>query len=252
MIKNKCKKIVSAMLLMTMIATTFSVDVFAGGDNSDCISDICESCTKGCLKGCLKCCIDMGCCPCIPYPITDDDYADDYDFNKKTKELTLLSTYSKTGPIPQYTNEIKTVTIEPGVKRLVGTFQNCYNLTIVNMSDTVTVEEIGNNAFADCKKLESITIPDSVTKIGAYAFKGCTSLKEVIIPDSVEEISEHAFDGCASVKDVTIGQGVEKIGKNAFANCTLLSSVTNLGKCDLLSGRKKIFDNCACDLHITH
>ena len=34
MIKNKCKKIVSAMLLMTMIATTFSVDVFAGGEAS--------------------------------------------------------------------------------------------------------------------------------------------------------------------------------------------------------------------------
>ena len=193
MIKNKCKKIVLAMLIMTMIATTVSVDVFAGGDNSDCISDICESCTKGCLKGCLKCCIDIGCCPCIPYPITDDDYADDYDFNKKTKELTLLSTYSKTGPIPQYTNEIKTVTIKQGVKRLVGTFQNCYNLTSVYISDTV--EEIGENAFADCGYLNFIKIPDSVTKIGAYAFKGCTSLTSITIPDSVTTISEHAFDG---------------------------------------------------------
>ena len=136
MIKNKCKKIVLAMLIMTMIATTFSVDVFAGGDNSDCISDICESCAKGCMKGCLKGCIDCGCCPCITYPTTND-----YDFNEETKELTLLSTYSKTGPIPQYTNEIKTVTINRGVKRLVGTFQNCYNLTYVYISDTV--EEIG-------------------------------------------------------------------------------------------------------------
>ena len=195
MIKKRCKKIVSAMLLMTMIATTFSVDVFAGGDNSDCISDICESCTKGCLKGCLKCCKDIGCCPCIPYPtpIPVPINIDGYDFNENTKELTLLSNYSKVGPIPQYTNEIKTVTIEPGVKRLVGTFQNCYNLTTVYTSDTL--EEIGENAFADCRYLNFIKIPDSVTKIGAYAFKGCTSLTSITIPDSVTTISEHAFDG---------------------------------------------------------
>ena len=240
MIKNKCKKVVSAMLLMTMIATTFSVDVFAGGEFSCCTNNFdCKEVIQYCHEHC---------CPPTPIPVPIN--IDGYDFNENTKELTLLSNYSKVGPIPQYTNEIKTVTIERGVKRLVGTFQNCYNLTTVTISDTV--KEIGENAFADCKDLESVKIPTSVTKIGAYAFKGCTSLKEVIIPDSVEEISEHAFDGCASVKDVTIGRGVEKIGKNAFANCTLLSSVTNLGKCDLLSGRKKIFDNCACDLHITH
>lgn len=195
MIKNKCKKIVLAMLIMTMIATTFSVDVFAGGDNSDCISDICESCTKGCLKGCLKCCKDIGCCPCIPYPtpIPVPINIDGYDFNENTKELTLLSNYSKVGPIPQYTNEIKTVTINPGVKRLVGTFQNCHKLTTVYTSDTL--EEIGENAFADCGYLNFIKIPDSVTKIGAYAFKGCTSLTSITIPDSVTTISEHAFDG---------------------------------------------------------
>ena len=48
MIKNKCKKVVSAMLLMTMIATTFSVDVFAGGGAS-CISVECEGLFKGCV-----------------------------------------------------------------------------------------------------------------------------------------------------------------------------------------------------------
>ena len=209
MIKNKCKKIVSAMLIMTMIATTFSVDVFAGGDNSDCISDICESCAKGCMKGCLKGCIDSGCCPCITYPTTDD-----YDFNEETKELTLLSTYSKTGPIPQYTNEIKTVTIKQGVKRLVGTFQNCYNLTSVYISDTV--EEIGENAFANCKKLKSIEIPDSVTKIGARAFQDCIHLESVEIPDSVTKIGAYAFKGCSSLPSITIPDNVTKISEHAF------------------------------------
>lgn len=295
MIKNKCKKTVSAMLIMTMIATTFSVDVFAGGEAScvnvkDTIKNCCgekegqnligdisgikvENNIK-CEVTCSGCC---GCCckkdddkpergnkvadDCITTPEAKSGHSpthndnQNYKFNKDTGQLTLLSNYKGTEPIATYMDKsqlesVKKVTIERGVVRLVGTFQECYSLTSVIIQDTV--KEIGENAFADCKDLESVKIPASVTKIGAYAFKGCTSLKEVIIPDSVEEISEHAFDGCASVKDVTIGRGVEKIGKNAFANCTLLSSVTNLGKCDLLSGRKKIFDNCACDLHITH
>lgn len=224
MIKNKCKKIVSAMLLMTMIATTFSVDVFAGGDNSDCISDICESCTNGCLKGCLKCCIDMGCCPCIPYPITDDD---DYDFNKKTKELTLLSTYSKMGPIPQYTNEIQTVTIERGVKRLVGTFQNCYNLTTVTISDTV--KEIGENAFADCKDLESVKIPASVTEIGRQAFADCTGLKSLTYLGNSDLDRKDAFYDCPRLKKVTV---LSTYRENIFCGKEAYKGYADLDKCD--------------------
>lgn len=48
--KFKCKKIVSAMLLMTMIATIFSVDVFAGGEVSfvtcNCGGAFDDCCTK--------------------------------------------------------------------------------------------------------------------------------------------------------------------------------------------------------------
>ena len=232
MIKNKYKKIVSAILLMTMIATTFSVDVFAGGEAS-CITINCE----GVFKDCCKPKPDPTPKPEIenkvvtdpitppahqPEPVSTHNDNQNYKFNKDTGQLTLLSNYKGTEPIATYMDKsqlesIKTVNIERGVVRLVGTFQNCYNLTTVTISDTV--KEIGENAFAECKDLysvnilssvteigarafqgcthlESIKIPASVTKIGAYAFKGCTNLTEVIIPDSVTEISEHAFDGC--------------------------------------------------------
>ena len=256
MIKNKYKKIVSAMLLMTMIATTFSVDVFAGGGAS-CISVECEGLFKGC---CTKERSDSSKTECRATPTTPSSIAvngsgnsvingsntiiinqmqpqdekeghlvigkeiekkvvtdpitppapqpepvsthndnKNYRFNEGTGHLTLLSNYKGTEPISSYMDKsqlesIKTVNIERGVVRLVGTFHECYHLTSVIISDTV--KEIGENAFADCKDLESIKIPASVTKIDAYAFKGCTSLTEVIIPDSVTEISEHAFDGC--------------------------------------------------------
>ena len=192
MIKNKCKKTVSAMLLMTMIATTFSVDVFAGGEAS-CVTINCE--------GIFKDCCDPQPVPHVPQPEPVSTHNDNqnYKFNKDTGQLTLLSNYKGTEPIATYMDKsqlesIKKVTIERGVVRLVGTFQACYSLTSVIILDTV--KEIGENAFADCKDLESVKIPASVTKIGAYAFKGCTSLKKVTISSSSTEIDENAFADC--------------------------------------------------------
>lgn len=52
---------------------------------------------------------------------------------------------------------------------------------------------INRSCFYDCKKLESITIPDSVEHIGAYAFYGCENLKSVTVPKSVAEIEEYAL-----------------------------------------------------------
>ena len=46
----KRKRIISAILLMTLIATTCSTNVFAGGGAS-CISVECEGLFKGCCTG---------------------------------------------------------------------------------------------------------------------------------------------------------------------------------------------------------
>lgn len=62
MIKNKCKKIVSAMLLIIMIATICNTNVFAGGDNSDGVSGICADMARGFFTGCIQACKEA-CCP---------------------------------------------------------------------------------------------------------------------------------------------------------------------------------------------
>lgn len=48
--------------------------------------------------------------------------------------------------------------------------------------------EIGNGAFYDCKSLESVVIPGSVTTIGEYAFEGCDNLKEIFIYSTMEQV----------------------------------------------------------------
>lgn len=92
--------------------------------------------------------------------------------------------------------------------------------------DGSTVIQIKSNAFADCTKLKSVTIPNTVRNIQSGAFKNCTSLESIIIPESVTSIGTNAFEGCTALKSITIPKGVTKIGNGMFKNCTSLMSIT--------------------------
>jgi hypothetical protein len=69
-------------------------------------------------------------------------------------------------------------------------------------SQLPSIHHIGDRAFYRIERLESVTIPDSVTSIGDYAFRDCTSLKSVTIPNSVTSIGDGAFRDCPSLTSV--------------------------------------------------
>ena len=120
------------------------------------------------------------------------------------------------------------------------------------------ISKIGEQAFYECSRLESIVIPEGITTIGKQAFRGCTniisinipeeidvienetfyscsSLESIVIPNSITKIGDSAFNGCSSLKIVVIPNSVITIGKQAFSGCTGLQtmeipeSVTSIG-----------------------
>ena len=64
-------------------------------------------------------------------------------------------------------------------------------------------------AFSGCIRLETVSIPDSVTSIGDSAFERCTSLKTVSMGNSVTNIGDEAFISCISLKTVSIPENNE-------------------------------------------
>ena len=145
------------------------------------------------------------------------------------------NTYSVSGHTDACTGE---VTIPSSLKGCSvtsignGAFQNCYNLTSVNIPNSVT--SIGTMAFQKCTGLTSVTIPNSVTSIGSVAFSSCSALTSVNIPNSVTEIGLGAFDGCGNLTSITIPNSLTSINEYVFASCGLTSvtipnSVTSIG-----------------------
>ena len=71
----------------------------------------------------------------------------------------------------------------------------CENTTIPN-----TVKRIGNYAFSNNRKLNSISIPNSVVEIGDYALNGSDCLTSVSIPNSVTKMGDCVFSYCYDLK----------------------------------------------------
>ena len=119
---------------------------------------------------------------------------------------------------------------------------NASTKIILDLSKTLELTELPEEAFCDCGNLIDITIPNSVITIGSKTFYGCNNLKSVIIPDSVESIGEYLFYACTNLTKVTISKNVTAIRDWTFYGCSSLESVTipyNVTKIG-----KKVFTDC--------
>ena len=79
-------------------------------------------------------------------------------------------------------------------------FAGCDALTSVTILPGI--ESIEQGGFYECVWLESVNIPNGVKKIGLGAFSGCERLPYVSIPSSVTEIGKWAFDRCPQLKRI--------------------------------------------------
>ena len=103
-------------------------------------------------------------------------------------------------------------------------FADCIGLKSITISAGIKTLEA--SAFSNCTALESITLPVSVTKAGNYVFSGCTSLTSVTLSEKMTEIPFSAFSGCTALKSIVIPDSVTNIDSCAFDGCTKLESVT--------------------------
>ena len=163
------------------------------------------------------------------------------------------------------TSQITKITIPKTVQHIESRcFDQCENMTefvIEGATDgTSQLKEIDSHAFLNCKKLASITLPNTVTYLGdddpnsiegSGMFEGCESLTSFKFPSSYasrnlpgftfkncknlatidwngynpKRLNSCAFWGCEKITWSQVPQSVEELGDNCFYLCDALTSV---------------------------
>ena len=130
-------------------------------------------------------------------------------WNLSNKVLTISGTgamknYESNGaPWNSYRSSINTIVIKEGVTSIGNSaFEECYNLTSVELPGTMT--SIGDAAFYYCNSLPSIEFPNSVTSIGYDAFWYCLSFTSIEIPNSITNIEDGVFAYCPKLSTINV------------------------------------------------
>lgn len=138
--------------------------------------------------------------------------------------------------------EITEVVIQNGVTTIGQyAFADCKKLVSVSLPESLQI--IRENAFDGCISLNKVTIPNSVKEVKASAFFGCTSLEVLVLPNSISTVAEYAFYNCASLKSVVLGSGITSVGYKGFYGCIALTDIFISQKTKSVS--ISAFDGCA-------
>lgn len=151
---------------------------------------------------------------------------------------------------------LETVYVTEGLEKMGSSmFEGCVNLRTVKTLNSTTIDwtaedeagmlknakeiesnldQIGNNAFTKCGKLESIDLSKVVmfgtANVGSSTlpFQGCTSLKEADL-SSAEAIPASLFSGCTALTTVTLSSTMTALPDKAFEGCAKLSTIYRSG-----------------------
>ena len=163
----------------------------------------------------------------------------------------------------------------------IGAFALSYS-GITSFTIPNNIQTIGNEAFANCTKLESIVIGNSIVSAAENMLDGCINLKKIrmlsdnstytegkifqngmlfneskselirccylgssnyIVPNGVKKVGDYAFTGCNQLESITFSDDVIMVGKYAFQNCHKLTSV-KIGS-GVSSMSETAFEGCA-------
>lgn len=117
-------------------------------------------------------------------------------------------------------------------------FNYAQNLERVDLREGNLIETIGSYMFTSSKSLSNIILPDSIKEI-SYRGISATKLETITIPDSVTLIGEDVFSNNEELKEIIFGKSVQTLGNFAVERCTNLNLI--ISKC---STAPTIGDHC--------
>lgn len=120
-------------------------------------------------------------------------------------------------------NSIFEVDIPGSIENIgANAFSNCKNLKRVILHDGL--KRIGFSSFGCCESIEQLDIPDTVEVIENSAFMQ-TGIKEIKLPKEMKHAAHLLFMYCGSIKKVVFPENVETIGRVFHDSNTALEEI---------------------------
>ncbi|WP_172136712.1 leucine-rich repeat domain-containing protein [Adlercreutzia sp. ZJ473] len=112
-----------------------------------------------------------------------------------------------------------------------GAFTGCAGIESVTFEEGTSLA-LGDQAFANCSSIQTVSINGNIPTWGEGVFEGCTSLSKVSLGNSTNDviprIGTRAFAGCTSLVEAQFYAQTATIGAEAFAGCSSLPTVTSV------------------------
>lgn len=126
-------------------------------------------------------------------------------------------------------NAVETVVI-PNTVQVLGedVFAGCKKLKKVVFSDAVLVIPDGgefDGFFSGCEELEEVVLPKYLEELQRGVFHWCTGLKSIVLPNTLKYIGSQAFAECRSLTNISLPDSVEEIADRAFRGCDSLTEI---------------------------
>ncbi len=118
-------------------------------------------------------------------------------------------------------SSIKSFSTETYYSVYIGAFQNCKNLTDINIENIYYIDD---GSFQNCESLVDVEISEWIYYVGGQAFAN-TGIKEITIGGEDCYVAEGAFQNCADLETVILADGVSEVGMNAFLGCPNLKRI---------------------------
>lgn len=137
------------------------------------------------------------------------------EFNYSPDNLTLLSCdFSK---LP------KDIEIPYGCEEIADRVFFGADIQSVIIPDSVT--KIGQDQFTSSENLKFVHLPSGLTHLSAGMFADCPNLERVEMPANVDAFPESLFSGCQNLKDIPFRNGIKELPADVFCGCTSVKSM---------------------------
>lgn len=91
---------------------------------------------------------------------------------------------------------------------------------------SIPVKKIGDFAFINSQRVDSVHIAEGVTSIGQQAFSHCYFMQSVSLPSTVRSLLDYAFEYCEDMTSFRIPASLSQINEGVFYDCKSLRGFT--------------------------